>query len=85
MASPKTLLPNSRASRISSSPRAIPVSPTKVSHPISDRSQRSLVCTIILQENSNLTLSQVRSMVPFSREEYVSQYLEQLRQAGVPE
>ena len=41
--------------------------------------------TTILQANPNLTLTQVRSMVPFSREEYVDQYLEQLRQAGVPE
>ncbi len=41
--------------------------------------------TTILQTNPNLTLTQVRSMLPFSSEEYASQYLEQLRQAGVPE
>jgi len=41
--------------------------------------------TAILQANPNLTLTQVRAMAPFSKEENLNRYLDQLRQAGLPE
>lgn len=41
--------------------------------------------TAILQANPNLTLTQIRAMAPFSKEENLNRYLDQLRQAGLPE
>jgi len=49
-----------------------------------DEQAREDVATL-LRTYSSLTLNQARSMTPFSKEDLVETYLDELRQAGTPD